>query len=67
MTARALIAYAKSRGWRLKRRGKGSHLVFEHPDKDYDVTIPDHGPKDVPRGFKETIVKQIEGVWSKRI
>ncbi|HEX3468123.1 MAG TPA: type II toxin-antitoxin system HicA family toxin [Candidatus Elarobacter sp.] len=66
MTARALIAYAKRHGWRLKRRGKGSHLVFEHPERRYGVVIPDHGSKDVPRGLMETTLKQIDGVWSKR-
>jgi predicted RNA binding protein YcfA (HicA-like mRNA interferase family) len=68
MTARALIAYARSRGWRFARRGgKGSHLVFKHPRKSYDVTIPDHGSKDLPRGLAATVVKQIEGKWSKRL
>jgi predicted RNA binding protein YcfA (HicA-like mRNA interferase family) len=43
-----------------------SHFIFEHPRRPYDVVIPDHGPKDVPRGLKETIVKQIEGTWSNR-
>jgi predicted RNA binding protein YcfA (HicA-like mRNA interferase family) len=66
MTARALIAYARSKGWRFKRRGKGSHFTLEHPRRPYDVVIADHGPKDIPRGLKETIVKQIEGTWSKR-
>jgi len=63
MTARALIAYARGRGWRFKRRGKGSHIIFKHPDRSYDVTIPDHGPRDLSRGVVVTIVKQIDGVW----
>ncbi len=63
MTARALIAYARSKGWRFKRWGKGSHLVFAHPERPYDVVIPDHGAKDLSRGVVVTIVKQIDGVW----
>jgi predicted RNA binding protein YcfA (HicA-like mRNA interferase family) len=66
VTARDLVAYAKSKGWRFVRRGgQSSHLIFAHPNRRYKLSIPDHGYKDIARGTLARMVKQIEGTWRK--
>ncbi len=64
MRARELIRYAESHGWYLVRRGgRASHAIFEHPDHRYTVVIPDQGGKDISKGTLEQLLKQIEGRW----
>jgi predicted RNA binding protein YcfA (HicA-like mRNA interferase family) len=66
MTAKALGRLAKTKGWRYARRGgRQSHLIYTHPERSYTIAIPDHGSKDIARGTLATILKQIDGTWSK--
>ena len=42
-------------GWKVVRTN-GSHKQFKHPDKEYVITVPDHGKKDISIG----VIKNIE-------
>ena len=66
MTAKALARYAEANGWeKVRRGGRHSHLIYAHPKRPYKIAIPDHGSKDIARGTLATILKQIDGTWSK--
>lgn len=67
MNAKTLTAYAESRGWRFVRQGsRESHMIYEHPAYSYKISIPYHGPKDLGTGLVRTLLKQIDGRWSRR-
>jgi predicted RNA binding protein YcfA (HicA-like mRNA interferase family) len=67
MTAKALARIAETNGWRhVRRGGRQSHLIYAHPGRPYKIAIPNHGAKDIARGTLATILKQIDGTWSKQ-
>ncbi|MBV8579173.1 MAG: type II toxin-antitoxin system HicA family toxin [Candidatus Eremiobacteraeota bacterium] len=65
VTAKELARLAESNGWYFARQC-GSHRIYKHKHKPYDITIPDHGSREVRRGLCKTILKQIAGTWKKR-
>lgn len=56
MKSSSLIKLIEKEGWELDRV-KGSHHVFNHPNKTGIVVIP-HPKKDIPKGTYHTILKQ---------
>lgn len=66
MTARDMINYAERKGWRFVRRGKGSHVIFRHPAYPYVISIPDHGSRELARGIRAVLLKQIDGTWKRK-
>ena len=55
ITFRHLITQVKKLVFKAVRQ-KGSHIRFVHPD-GRKTTIPDHGNKDVPKGFLRKIIQ----------
>jgi mRNA interferase HicA len=43
-------------GWETIRQ-KGSHKTLRHPTKKKQLTVPDHGSKEVPKGLELKILK----------
>jgi predicted RNA binding protein YcfA (HicA-like mRNA interferase family) len=56
MTSRELIREVEKAGWVLERI-RGSHHVFNHPDRSGHVVIP-HPKKDLGKGLVAAIRKQ---------
>jgi mRNA interferase HicA len=51
------IRLAKKNGWRFLRQGKGSHEIYV---KDgYQVTIPNHGTKELGKGLENKLRKEM--------
>ncbi|MGC3944822.1 MAG: type II toxin-antitoxin system HicA family toxin [Chryseolinea sp.] len=44
-------------GWVVVRQS-GSHVTMRHPDKDGQLTVPNHGSKEVKKGLLNAILKQ---------
>jgi len=63
MKASELVKYAKTKGWTFVRQGAGSHVIYEHPDHAYILSLPMHGSKDLPTGTLAKLIKQIDGTW----
>lgn len=57
MTAREVIKKLHEDGW-IQERQKGSHKHFAHPVKAGNVTVPDHGNKDMPLSTIKSIERQ---------
>lgn len=57
MKAKELIQLLRENGW-IEYRQKGSHRVFKHEDFENNVSVPDHGKKDLDRGLLHRIMKQ---------
>ena len=57
MKARELIKIIESVGW-YEVRQKGSHKIFKHAEQELNITIPDHGAKDLGVGLVSKILKQ---------
>jgi predicted RNA binding protein YcfA (HicA-like mRNA interferase family) len=56
MTSRDLIREVEKAGWVLERI-RGSHHVFNHPDRSGHVVVP-HPKKDLGKGLVAAIRKQ---------
>jgi predicted RNA binding protein YcfA (HicA-like mRNA interferase family) len=64
MKASDVRRYAESKGWTFARRGsRSSHLIYEHCDYKYILSIPEHGSRNIAPGTLNKIIKQIEGRW----
>ena len=46
-------------GWKLARQ-RGSHRIFEHPEKPGIVVVPGHPGDDIPPGTLNAIFKQAQ-------
>ncbi len=46
MKAKQLIRLVEVEGW-YEVRQKGSHKIFQHAERDFNIVIPDHGTKDL--------------------
>jgi len=57
MKARELITLLEKDGWYLVA-AKGSHRHYKHPLKTGEVTVPDHGTKDLAKGTIASIKRQ---------
>ena len=44
-------------GW-VHVRTRGSHRIFEHPEREGEVVIPGKPSKDLPKGTWANILKQ---------
>ena len=47
----------KEKGWWLLRQGKGSHEIWTNGKKE--ISIPNHGSKEIPTGTKKALEKQM--------
>ena len=47
----------KAAGWQFFRNGKGSHKIWRHPERQYQIPIPDHGCKEIKPGLVRAIMK----------
>jgi len=58
MKSNEFIREAKRKGWVLLRQGKGSHEIYEKNGKQ--VTIPNHGSKELGKGLEQKLRKEME-------
>ncbi len=59
MNSRDLIRELEALGWQHVRT-KGSHRIYQHPEKEHNVIIAGHGRnEDVPIGILKAIRKQL--------
>ena len=57
MKSRQFIKEAKKKGWKFIRQGKGSHEIY---GKDgVQVSIPNHGSKELGKGLEMKLRKQM--------
>jgi len=54
-----LFKLLKQDGWILIRQS-GSHVMMSHPTKMQQLTVPNHGSKEVKKGLCIAILKQAE-------
>jgi predicted RNA binding protein YcfA (HicA-like mRNA interferase family) len=52
-----LIRILKQNGWFVVRQS-GSHLMMQHPEKAIQLTVPNHGSKEIGKGLQQKILKQ---------
>lgn len=57
MKSSEFIRKAKQLGWQFLRQGKGSHEIYEKDGKQ--ITIPNHGAKELGKGLEKKIRKQM--------
>jgi predicted RNA binding protein YcfA (HicA-like mRNA interferase family) len=55
--SRQLFKLLYDHGWEEDRK-KGSHVILIHKDKDFKITVPYHGSKEVKKGLLQSILKQ---------
>ena len=60
-----LFKLLKRDGWEIIRQS-GSHVVMIHPTKSEQLTVPNHGSKEVKKGLCNAILKQAEIKTTKR-
>ena len=53
-----LTKLLKKAGWFFDREGKGSHKIWRHPEREYQIPVPDHGSKEIKPGLVRGIKKQ---------
>ena len=54
-----LFRLLKNHGWKEKQgRGKGSHMVLEHDEREDTLIVPKHSAKEVKKGLLKAILKQ---------
>lgn len=53
-----LAKLMKKAGWQFDRNGKGSHKIWRHPERQYQIPIPDHGSKEIKPNLVRAIIKQ---------
>ena len=57
MKVRELIKLIEDDGW-YHIKTKGSHRQFKHPTKKGKVTVPGKMGEDVPKGTRNSVLKQ---------
>jgi predicted RNA binding protein YcfA (HicA-like mRNA interferase family) len=60
-----LFRLLKKDGW-IEIRQKGSHVIWEHPIKNEQLTVPYHASKEVKKGLLTAILKQANIKTTKR-
>ncbi|MEJ1242262.1 type II toxin-antitoxin system HicA family toxin [Chryseolinea sp. T2] len=65
MKYKELFKILSEDGWQIVRQS-GSHVSMRHPDKDGQLTVPNHGSKEVKKGLLNAILKQAGINTSKR-
>ena len=53
-----LAKLLKAAGWRLDRQAKGSHEIWKKPGQTEQITVPNHGGKEVKPGLVKGIKRQ---------
>ena len=57
MKAKELIKILEQNGWKESRQ-RGSHKIFKNADFSINISVPDHGNKDLGKGLVNTILKE---------
>lgn len=57
MKAKELIKIMETNGWHELRQ-KGSHRIFRHSQHPDNISVPDHGNKDLGKGLVNSILKK---------
>ena len=57
MKSSELIRNLMRNGW-YKVRQKGSHVIIQHPEKEGQIVVPQHGNQEVGKGLANKILKQ---------
>lgn len=57
MKSSEFIREVKRCGWEFYRQGKGSHEIYRKGDKQ--VTIPNHGNKELGKGLEKKLRKEM--------
>lgn len=60
MTYRELARKLERLGCQLRRRGKGSHMIWANPRTGKKASIPDWGSKDLKIGTVRAVLRQLE-------
>jgi len=60
-----LFRILKQNGW-IEIRQSGSHVIFRHSEKETQLTVPNHGNKEVKKGLLSAILKQAKIKANKR-
>ena len=60
MTYRQPTRKLQQLGYQLYRQAAGSHEIWRHPDTGRRTTIPNHGPKDIPKGTLAKILRDLD-------
>ena len=56
MKSSELIRIVNRDGWYLVRQ-TGSHLIMQHPIKDGQIVVPNHGNQEIGKGLERKILK----------
>ncbi|CAN5764471.1 type II toxin-antitoxin system HicA family toxin [soil metagenome] len=51
-----VLRILKKDGWFVVRQ-KGSHMIMRHPEKPQQLTVPNHGSKEIGPGLQMKIFK----------
>lgn len=60
-----LFKLLKKDGWLINKQ-TGSHVIMLHPTKSQQLTVPNHGSKEVKKVLCTAILKQAEIKTTKR-
>ena len=60
MTYRELTRKLRRLGYEFYRQAAGSHEIWWHPGMGRRTTIPNHGPKDIPKGTLARILRDLD-------
>ena len=53
-----LTKLLKRAGWEIYRNGKGSHVIWCHPNRPDTIPVPNHGSKEISPNLVRGILKQ---------
>jgi predicted RNA binding protein YcfA (HicA-like mRNA interferase family) len=60
-----LFRMLKKDGW-YEIRQSGSHVIMQHPEKKSQISVPNHGSKEIKKGLLKGIFKQAQIKTDKR-
>ena len=60
MNYRQLTRKPRRLGYEFYRQAAGSHEIWWHPVTGWRTTIPNHGPKDIPKGTLARILRDLD-------
>ncbi|MEO7263853.1 MAG: type II toxin-antitoxin system HicA family toxin [Ferruginibacter sp.] len=52
-----LMRLLKREGW-YEVRQSGSHVIMQHPHLEQQLTVPNHGSKEIGKGLQQKIMRQ---------
>jgi len=62
VTPREIVKRLRGDGWRIKRKGPGDHVQYDHPSKRGKVTV-NMGVKEIPPGTLRSVFLQAGWDW----